>query len=149
MDRDCVRDTALRSAKFAQGLASRAAGNINVVPRPVLEFIADVVGPGGSVRESVTREGAAIAFELRIDGILAKKLVHKLARFGSEIFFRNQRYGLVALATPGPSGSASKEKCNEREQSGAAKSGKAQESCLGIPGAQALSQRPTGFQDSV
>jgi hypothetical protein len=71
------------------------------MPGAVFAVVANVVGPGGRVGHEVASGVAAIAFELRIDGIFGEQLFNELAGLRCELLLGNQGDGLVALAAPG------------------------------------------------
>jgi hypothetical protein len=70
------------------------------MPRPVLSIPANIVRPSRSVTHRIVYGRPAVAFELKINWILAQQLENKLPGFRRQVFFGNQRHGLVAFATP-------------------------------------------------
>src|SRR6266702_3958453 len=60
------------------------------MPGTITPLVADVVGPGGSIHHEIG------------SGIPAEKFLDQLLRFRREMFFRDERDGLVALAAPRP-----------------------------------------------
>src|SRR5579864_2927233 len=72
------------------------------MPRPVVLFVPHVVRPRGSIHHQVRSRVAAIALQLRVDGVFTEQLLHQLSRLWRQMFFRDERDGLMALAAPGP-----------------------------------------------
>src|SRR6266576_3430196 len=72
------------------------------MPGTITPLVADVVGPGGSIHHEIGSRIAAPAFEAGVNGIRAEKFLDQLLRFRREMFFRDERDGLVALAAPRP-----------------------------------------------
>ena len=63
-------DATFRAAKLGEGSVLGGPGNVDVVPRTVLQGTANVVGPCGGIGHEVTGGVAAVTFELRVDRIL-------------------------------------------------------------------------------
>src|ERR1700759_224611 len=101
---DAAFFAAIGSEFAINALTRHGARNVNVMPRAVASFGANVVGPGGGVSHGVVDGGAAVAFELGINGIVFEQGEDKFFSFGREMFFGNQSDGFVAFAAPGASG---------------------------------------------
>ena len=74
------------------------------MPWAVVALVADVVGPGGSVAHRVVYGGAAVALELRVEGIFFEESEDEFFCFGGEMFFGDEGDGFVAFAAPGAGG---------------------------------------------
>src|SRR5438034_11531580 len=70
------------------------------MPRTITPLVADVVRPRGSIHHEIWSGVAAPAFEPGVHGIRGEKFLDQLLRFRREMFFRDERDGLVALAAP-------------------------------------------------
>src|SRR2546429_551789 len=70
------------------------------MPRTITPLVADVVRPRGSIHHEIWSGVAAPAFEPGVHGIRGEKFLDRLLRFRREMFFRDERDGLVALAAP-------------------------------------------------
>src|ERR1700733_13529252 len=84
--------------------ARGASRDVDVVPRTVAALAADIVGPRCGVAHRVVDGGAAVALELRVDGIFFQQCQDKSFRFRRQMFFSNESDSLVPFAAPGVGG---------------------------------------------
>src|ERR1700687_791676 len=105
---DCTRHTSLRTAISVQLPLMFPPRNIDVMPGTVLALIAHIVRPCRGIYHEVRRGIAAPAPQLRIHWVVAKNLLNKWPRFGGQMLFCNQGYGLVTFTTPCVSGRSGK-----------------------------------------
>src|SRR5690348_5935784 len=72
------------------------------MPPPIVPLVPHIVGPRGSIRYQVRSRVAAISLQLWLNGVFTEQLLHQLPRLWRQVFFRDERDGLMALAAPGP-----------------------------------------------
>ena len=74
-----ARHTSLPTAVSAQIPLMFLPRNVDVVPRTVLALIAHIIRPCRRIHHQIRRGIPAPAFQLRIDGVVAKKLLQPVA----------------------------------------------------------------------
>ena len=86
------------------------------MPRAVVAFVTDVVGPRGSVAHRIVYGGAAVALELRVEGIFLEQSEDEFFCFGGEMFFGDEGDGFVAFAPPRAGGLRGENHCKRKDE---------------------------------